>query len=102
MINSVGTFASIWLGLWLALSVLFVLVYPLLRPSLLKLHPRHGSTLLLAYWVLPFAASLLSTLIVMFCNANGRCASRAGRGLSQVTVVRSSCQAAWNSLVRSV
>lgn len=64
MINSVGTFASIWLGLWLALSVLFVLVYPLLRPSLLKLHPRHGSTLLLAYWVLPFAASLLSTLIL--------------------------------------
>ncbi len=64
MINSVGTFASIWLALWLALSVLFVLVYPLLRPALLNLHPRHGSTLLLAYWVLPFAASLLSTLIL--------------------------------------
>lgn len=64
MINSIGTFASIWLALWLALSVLFVLVYPLLRPSLLKLHPHYGSTLLLAYWVLPFAVSLLSTLIL--------------------------------------
>ncbi len=53
MINSVGTFASIWLGLWLALSVLFVLVYPLLRPSLLKLHPRHGSTHQASSKVLP-------------------------------------------------
>ena len=64
MINSVGTFASIWLALWLALSALFVLVYPLLRTTLLNLHPRHGSTLLLAYWVLPFAAALLSTVIL--------------------------------------
>jgi hypothetical protein len=64
IINSVGTFASIWLALWLVLSVLFVLVYPLVRPALLSLHPRHGSTLLLAWWVLPFAASLLSTVIL--------------------------------------
>ncbi len=64
MINSVGTFASIWLALWLALSALFVLIYPLLRATLLNLHPRHGSTLLLAYWVLPFAAALLSTVIL--------------------------------------
>lgn len=69
MINAIGSFASIWLALWLVLSVLFVLAYPALRPSLLKLHPRYGSTLLLAYWILPFAAALLSTVFLFLPTA---------------------------------
>lgn len=69
MINAIGTFSSIWLVLWLSLAVLFVLCYPLLRPLFLRLHPRHGSTLLLAWWVLPFAASLISTLFLFMPSA---------------------------------
>jgi Zn-dependent protease with chaperone function len=69
MINAIGTFSSIWLALWLALSVLFLLVYPLVRPLLLSLHPRHGSALLLAWWVLPLAASLSSTLFLFMPSA---------------------------------
>ncbi len=86
MINSLGTFASIWLAVWLVLSVLFVLIYPLLRARLLNLHPRHGSTLLLAWWVLPLAASLLSTMILFMppaesllveAHCHAECASHA-------------------------
>ncbi len=69
MINAIGSFASIWLALWLVLGVLFVLAYPLLRPSLLKLQPRYGSALLLAYWILPFAAALLSTAFLFLPTA---------------------------------
>lgn len=69
MINTIGTFSSIWLALWLTLSVLFVLAYPLLRPLLLRLHPRFGSTLLLAYWTLPFVASLSSTAFLFLPTA---------------------------------
>ena len=69
MINTIGSFSSIWLALWLALSVLFVVAYPVLRPLLLQLHPRYGSTLLLAYWTLPFVASLSSTLFLFMPTA---------------------------------
>jgi Zn-dependent protease with chaperone function len=69
MINAIGSFASIWLALWLVLGVLFVLAYPLLRPALLKLQPRYGSALLLAYWILPFAAALLSTAFLFLPTA---------------------------------
>lgn len=69
MINTIGTFSAIWLVLWLGLAVLFVFAYPLLRPFFLRLHPRHGSTLLLAWWVLPFAASLSSTLFLFMPTA---------------------------------
>ncbi len=69
MINEIGTFSAIWLALWIILSVLFVAIYPLVRSSLLKLHPRYGSALLLAYWMGPFLASLLSTVILFLPSA---------------------------------
>lgn len=71
MINTLGTFSSIWLAVWLVLSVLFVAVYPVLRTAVFRLHPRHGSTLLLAWWILPFAASLCSTLFLFTPTAEG-------------------------------
>lgn len=64
MINSIGAFFTIWLVLWLILSVGFVLLYPLLRSSLLGLHPRYGSTLILVYWSGPLLGSLLSALFL--------------------------------------
>lgn len=64
MINTVGTFSAIWLVLWILLSVLFVILYPLVRSRLFALHPRYGSALLLSYWTAPFLVSLLSTLFL--------------------------------------
>lgn len=64
MINDVGAFFSIWLVLWLILSVSFVLAYPLLRASLLGLHPRYSSNLLLLYWSAPLLGSLLVALFL--------------------------------------
>lgn len=69
MINTIGTFSAIWLVLWIILSILFVIIYPLVRSHLLKLHPRFGSALLLAYWMGPFLASLLSTVILFLPTA---------------------------------
>ncbi len=64
MINTIGTFSAIWLVLWILLSILFVVFYPLMRPRLFALHPRYGSALLLAYWTGPFLVSLVSTLFL--------------------------------------
>lgn len=64
MINTVGTFSAIWLVLWIMLSILFVVLYPFVRPRLFVLHPRYGSALLLLYWTGPFLASLFSTLFL--------------------------------------
>jgi hypothetical protein len=64
MIHAMGTFFAICLVLWLALSFMFVALYPLLRSWFMSLHPRYGSVLLLAFWTAPFIASLTSTLIL--------------------------------------
>ena len=61
MINTLGSFSAIVVVLWLLLSFLFVLLYPLLRGIFFALQPRFGSSLLLAYWVGPVILSVLST-----------------------------------------
>jgi beta-lactamase regulating signal transducer with metallopeptidase domain len=64
MIHTIGTFFAICLVLWLALSIVFVALYPFMRSWFMSLHPRYGSLLLLAFWTAPFIASLSSTLIL--------------------------------------
>lgn len=64
MISTLGSFSAIFLGLCLLLSVVFLLVYPFLRPIFLALHPRFGSALLLLYWLSPFVMSLASTSLL--------------------------------------
>lgn len=61
MINTLGSFSAIAIVLWLLLSFLFVLFYPMTRRILFALHPRFGSALLLAYWVGPVILSIVST-----------------------------------------
>lgn len=61
MINTLGSFSAIVIVLWLLLSVLFAILYPLIKGFLFALHPRFGSALLLAYWMGPFILSVLST-----------------------------------------
>lgn len=64
MINTVGSFALIWLCLWCALTIIFRMVYPLIRPALFRLHPRHGADLLLTWWAAPMMLSLLASLML--------------------------------------
>lgn len=64
MINSIGSFAAIWLTLWLLLSIVFGVFYPLVRRFFNALHPRFGSVLLLQYWVAPFLVSLASAVFL--------------------------------------
>ena len=69
MINSIGSFAAIWLTLWLILSIVFGLLYPLTRRAFNALHPRFGSILLLYYWVAPFLVSLVSAAFLFLPSA---------------------------------
>jgi len=64
MINIMGSFSAIFLGLCILLSLIFLLAYPLFRPMFLALHPRFGSALLLVYWLCPFLMSLASTSVL--------------------------------------
>ncbi|MFM1897152.1 MAG: hypothetical protein RLZZ385_2226 [Pseudomonadota bacterium] len=64
MIEVIGSFATIGLVLWLLLSIVFVLFYPVIRPALMATHPRNGSFLLLAYWSGPFLVSLFCTCLL--------------------------------------
>lgn len=65
MINSLGTLCLIWLVLWLVLTLILRGVYPLLRPELFRLHPAHGSILLLLLWSSPLILSLITTILLM-------------------------------------
>lgn len=58
MIETIGSFSVIWLACWMVLAVAFMLVYPFLRPLFMRLHPRHGSVLLLVYAAAPCLLSL--------------------------------------------
>ena len=60
MITTVGSLALVWLGLWGVLTVAVRLLYPLVRPSLMRLHPQNGATLLLLFWAAPATLSLLA------------------------------------------
>lgn len=65
MIDTIGTLCLIWLVLWLVLTLLLRGVYPLLRPVLFRLHPAHGSQMLLLLWSAPLILSLITTLLLL-------------------------------------
>ncbi len=79
MINTVGSFSLIWLTLCCALTIVFRLVYPMVRPTLFRLHPHYGVDLLLRWWAAPMMLSLLASLrlqpwqllmiVLMLCSA---------------------------------
>ena len=71
MINTLGSFSAISIVLWLLLSFLFTLFYPLIRGVFFALHPRFGSALLLAYWLGPFILSIISTSFLFVPNLEG-------------------------------
>lgn len=71
MINSLGTLCLIWLVLWLVLTLTLRAFYPLVRPALLRLHPAHGSQLLLLLWSAPFVLSLLTTSLLLLPAFDG-------------------------------
>lgn len=64
MINELGSLALIWLMLWCGLTLLFSFVYPLFRPSLMRLHPAHGSSLVLMYWTAPVLLAFVASLML--------------------------------------
>lgn len=64
MIEMLGSLALIWLGLWFLLTIVLRSLYPLLRPFLLRLHPRHGSSLLLMMWASPALLGLLTSIML--------------------------------------
>ena len=71
MINTLGSFSAISIVLWLLLSFLFTLLYPLIRGIFFALHPRFGSALLLAYWLGPFILSIISTSFLFVPDLEG-------------------------------
>ncbi|MDO9520201.1 MAG: M56 family metallopeptidase [Pseudohongiella sp.] len=64
MINTLGSLSLIWLMLWFLLTLAFSLLYPLLRPLLMRLHPAHGSGLMLLYWAAPVFLAFLASLML--------------------------------------
>lgn len=64
MISTLGSLALVWLGLWFVLTLALRLVYPMLRPVLMRLHPRNGTTLLLVLWAAPATLSLLAATML--------------------------------------
>ncbi|MEX2334009.1 MAG: M56 family metallopeptidase [Pseudohongiella sp.] len=71
MIDTLGTLCLIWLVLWVMLTLILRAFYPLLRPTLLRLHPKHGSILLLLLWSAPLLLSLMTTLLLLMPAFNG-------------------------------
>jgi hypothetical protein len=71
MINVLGTFSLIWLALWCGLTLVFVLVYRLLRRFLMRLHPEQGSTLLLTLWGAPMLISFCTTMMLFLPSLEG-------------------------------
>ncbi len=64
MLEAVGSFSAIWLMCWLTAGLIFTLLYQLLRPWLVRLHPQAGSDVLLLYLAGPFVLSLLLTVFL--------------------------------------
>lgn len=64
MINALGSLSLVWLMLWLLLAVGFSLIYPLFRPLFMRLHPAHGSNLVLLYWSAPVVLAFIASLML--------------------------------------
>lgn len=71
MLSVAGSFSLVWLLIWLVLSGLFALFYPLLRHRLRAIHPGQGSLLLLYYWSGPAVLSLISTILLFIAPLEG-------------------------------
>lgn len=71
MLSVAGSFSLVWLLIWLVLSCLFGLVYPLIRQRLRRIHPGQGSILLLYYWSGPALLSLISTVLLFIAPLEG-------------------------------
>ncbi len=64
MIDVVGSFSLIWLGSWFVLTSALMAAYPLLRGVLMRLHPRHGTAVMLIYAAAPCLLSLTATVLL--------------------------------------
>lgn len=64
MITTLGSLSLIWLMLWFLLTLTCSLVYPLFRPVFMRLHPAHGSRLLLMYWAAPVLLAFLASVML--------------------------------------
>lgn len=64
MINTLGSLSLIWLILWFLLTLSFSLFYPLFRPLVMRLHPAHGSSLILLYWAAPVMLAVVASLML--------------------------------------
>lgn len=64
MIHELGSLSLVWILLWFLLTLLVSLVYPLVRPLISRLHPAHGSALLLLYWSAPALLALAAGLML--------------------------------------
>jgi len=61
MLNDIGSFSALMLLCWLLLGLLFAAFYSPVSRGLQRLHPRHGSSLLLIYLAGPFLLALIGT-----------------------------------------
>ncbi|MEX1197521.1 MAG: M56 family metallopeptidase [Pseudohongiellaceae bacterium] len=59
-----GSFAVVWIGAWLMLTLLLLVVHRLLRPLLLALHPAGASAVLLTFCAAPLLMSLSGSLLL--------------------------------------
>jgi hypothetical protein len=71
MINTLGALCLIWLVLWLTLTLILRAFYSRIRPALFRLHPGHGSIVLLALWSAPLLLSLVTTLLLLMPAFDG-------------------------------
>lgn len=63
-IETLGSFAAVWLILWVLLALALRVGYVAVRPALMRLHPSSGSALLLALCAVPLLFSLAGTILV--------------------------------------
>ena len=64
MIQTLGSFAAIWLLLWLVFALLLLAAYSKLRQLLFRFHAGYASALLLGISAVPMLLSLLCSLLL--------------------------------------
>ena len=70
-----GSFASIWLLLWLVSASLLLIVYPIIGRRLQRWHPAIASRLLLLLLAVPFFLSLTTTVLLFLPVAESKLVS---------------------------
>ncbi len=64
MIQLIGSFATLWLLLWLAGVLVLVASYPHIRSAIVRLEPSFGSALLLSLMSVPMVFSLMTASLL--------------------------------------